>query len=64
MLEGKDLACVRGERMLFRHLDFTLNEGELLLVQGLNGSGKTSLLRMVCGLLAPESGEIRWGGEE
>ncbi|MDP2878497.1 MAG: heme ABC transporter ATP-binding protein CcmA, partial [Sulfuricella sp.] len=40
MLEGKDLACVRGERTLFSHLNFTLNEGELLLVQGANGSGK------------------------
>ena len=64
MLEGKDLACVRGERTLFSHLDFALNEGELLLVQGPNGSGKTSLLRMVCGLLAPEFGEIQWRGEE
>ncbi|MHB1292343.1 MAG: cytochrome c biogenesis heme-transporting ATPase CcmA [Sulfuricella sp.] len=64
MLEGKDLACVRGERTLFSHLSFTLNEGELLLVQGANGSGKTSLLRMVCGLLAPEFGEILWRGEK
>ena len=64
MLEGKDLACVRGERTLFSHLNFTLHEGELLLVQGANGSGKTSLLRMLCGLLAPEFGEILWRGEE
>ncbi|MHB9101161.1 MAG: cytochrome c biogenesis heme-transporting ATPase CcmA [Sulfuricella sp.] len=64
MLEGKDLACVRGERTLFSHLSFTLDEGELLLVQGANGSGKTSLLRMVCGLLAPEFGEILWRGEK
>ncbi|MDD5241929.1 MAG: cytochrome c biogenesis heme-transporting ATPase CcmA [Sulfuricella sp.] len=64
MLEGKDLACVRGERALFSHLNFTLHGGELLLVQGANGSGKTSLLRMVCGLLAPEFGEILWQGEK
>jgi heme exporter protein A len=64
MLEGKDLACVRGERTLFSHLDFALNEGELLLVQGTNGSGKTSLLRMLCGLLSPAYGEIHWRGEE
>ena len=63
MLEGKSLACVRGERTLFSRLDFALGEGELLLVQGANGSGKTSLLRMVCGLLAPEFGEISWHGE-
>lgn len=64
MLEGKDLACVRGERTLFDHLNFTLHEGELLLVQGANGSGKTSLLRMLCGLMAPEFGEILWRGEK
>ncbi|MDD5328596.1 MAG: cytochrome c biogenesis heme-transporting ATPase CcmA [Sulfuricella sp.] len=64
MLEGKDLTCVRGERTLFSHLDFVLREGELLLVQGANGSGKTSLLRMACGLLAPEFGEISWRGEK
>lgn len=63
MLEGKDLACVRGERTLFSHLSFSLRDGELLLVQGDNGSGKTSLLRMACGLLAPEFGEILWRGE-
>lgn len=64
MLEGKDLACVRGERTLFSHLNFDLHEGELLLVQGANGSGKTSLLRMVCGLMAPEFGDILWRGEK
>lgn len=62
MLEGKNLACVRGERTLFSRLDFSLDEGEALLVQGANGSGKTSLLRMVCGLLAPAGGEILWRG--
>lgn len=63
MLEGIDLACVRGERTLFSHLSFTLEEGEILLVQGANGSGKTSLLRMICGLLTPAFGEIRWFSE-
>jgi heme exporter protein A len=63
MLEGKDLACMRGDRTLFSRLDFALGEGELLLVQGPNGSGKTSLLRLVCGLLAPEYGEIYWRGQ-
>ncbi|MBS4096374.1 MAG: cytochrome c biogenesis heme-transporting ATPase CcmA [Sulfuricella sp.] len=63
MLEGKDLACVRGDRTLFSRLNFVLDAGQLLLVQGTNGSGKTSLLRMVCGLMAPAHGEIRWRGE-
>lgn len=62
MLEGKDLACVRGDRTLFSRLDFALSAGELMLVQGTNGSGKTSLLRMVCGLMLPAYGEIRWRG--
>ncbi|TAL21227.1 MAG: cytochrome c biogenesis heme-transporting ATPase CcmA, partial [Nitrospirae bacterium] len=64
MLEGKDLGCVRGARALFSHLNFTLRDGELLQVQGANGSGKTSLLRMLCGLTPVAEGEIRWGGAE
>ncbi|MDP2852436.1 MAG: cytochrome c biogenesis heme-transporting ATPase CcmA [Gallionella sp.] len=62
MLEGKDVACIRGGRTLFSHLDFTLRNGELLQVQGANGAGKTSLLRMLCGLTSTAEGEIRWGG--
>ncbi|MDX9765781.1 MAG: cytochrome c biogenesis heme-transporting ATPase CcmA [Ectothiorhodospiraceae bacterium] len=63
MLEIHNLACMRGDRLLFKQLHFRLDRGELLLVSGHNGSGKTSLLRMVCGLLAPAHGEIRWQGE-
>lgn len=62
MLEGIDLACQRGDRTLFSHLNLRLDAGELMLVQGTNGSGKTSLLRMVCGLMLPAYGEIRWRG--
>lgn len=62
MLEAKDLACVRGDRTLFSRLGFVVGDGELLLVHGSNGSGKTSLLRMVCGLMAPAYGEIHWRG--
>lgn len=63
MLTAKDLACVRGDRRLFAHLGFALESGGRLHVTGENGSGKTSLLRMLCGLSPPESGEIRWHGE-
>ena len=63
MLEGIGLECVRGERTLFRDLDFKLERGALLRVAGENGSGKTSLLRIVCGLTPPAAGELRWRGE-
>ena len=63
MLEASNLECVRGEKSLFRGLSFRLEPGACLLVQGANGSGKTSLLRMLCGLSQPAQGEIRWNGE-
>ncbi|WP_374325305.1 cytochrome c biogenesis heme-transporting ATPase CcmA [Azonexus sp.] len=63
MLEADNLECVRGERRLFAGLSFKLEAGELLYLQGRNGAGKTSLLRMLIGLLPPEAGAIRWQGE-
>ena len=62
MLEAVDLECRRGGRTLFRGLSFALKRGELLRIAGANGSGKTSLLRLLCGLLTPEAGEVRWKG--
>lgn len=61
-LTAKNLTVFRGERCLFSGLDFALSAGEALLLEGRNGSGKTSLLRAVAGLLEPESGKIRWNG--
>ena len=63
MLEAVDLECVRGERSLFRGLSFRLERGQSLFLQGANGSGKTSLLRMLCGLVAPAHGAVRWNGQ-
>ncbi|MBI3523129.1 MAG: cytochrome c biogenesis heme-transporting ATPase CcmA [Betaproteobacteria bacterium] len=63
MLTATNLACIRGDRRLFAGLGFTLESGGHLYVTGENGSGKTSLLRMLCGLSPPETGEIRWQGE-
>ncbi len=63
MLEVSRLECVRGERSLFADLGFRLDGGEMLNLQGRNGSGKTSLLRILCGLAHPAAGEIRWRGE-
>ena len=63
MLEVSNLACVRGERTLFSGLSFTVEPGTLLRVAGPNGSGKTSLLRIVCGLVLQAEGEVRWKGK-
>jgi heme exporter protein A len=63
MLSAHDLACERGERLLFKNLGFALGNGEVLLVQGSNGHGKTSLLRILCGLSVPVAGEVIWRGQ-
>ena len=62
MLQGNNLECVRGDRTLFSGINFLIKPGELMQVRGPNGSGKTSLLRMLCGLAVPSSGEICWNG--
>ena len=63
MLEARDLECERGGRKLFGGLSLSAGPGELLRVAGPNGSGKTSLLRILCGLLTPSRGEVRWKGQ-
>ncbi|MSQ18339.1 MAG: cytochrome c biogenesis heme-transporting ATPase CcmA [Betaproteobacteria bacterium] len=63
MLVATGLECVRGERSLFRDVGFSLAPGTLMRVMGRNGSGKTSLLRILTGTLEPLAGEIRWHGE-
>ena len=57
-----DVACRRGVRILFSGLNETLAPGELLWLRGGNGRGKTSLLRLVAGLAAPEHGQVLWDG--
>jgi len=63
-LEAVDLECVRGDQQLFVGLNFELEAGSALQVEGTNGSGKTSLLRLLCGLSMPESGVIQWCGQD
>ena len=63
MLEVSNLACSRGDHRLFSGLSFVLHPGQIMQVQGANGSGKTSLLRTLCGFLMPDEGTIIWRGE-
>ncbi len=63
-LTAENLGCERGDRLLFSGLNIALGAGNLMLVEGPNGSGKTSLLRILCGLAQPSAGVVRWRGEE
>ena len=61
-LRGKDLACERGGRLIFSALDFSLAGGEALVVTGRNGAGKSSLLRLIAGLLRKSGGRLEVTG--
>ena len=63
MLSLHKIQCRRGERELFNGVELALQRGELLQVEGPNGSGKTSLLRIIAGLSEAAAGEIRWRNE-
>ncbi|MCK5395794.1 MAG: ATP-binding cassette domain-containing protein, partial [Gammaproteobacteria bacterium] len=58
MLKVQSLECVRDDRLLFSDLSFSVAEAEVLQIEGPNGSGKTSLLRIICGLRLPEAGQV------
>lgn len=62
-LAFEDVSCLRGGRLLFEGLSFTLDEGGAALVTGPNGAGKSSLIRVAAGLLKPAAGVVKVEGE-
>jgi len=63
LLQGVDLSCIRDDRVLFEGLSFELSAGQVLLLEGKNGSGKTSLLRILCGFREADAGQVKWCGD-
>lgn len=64
MLQAEGLAAFRGERLVFRDLDFSVPPGGALVLVGANGSGKSTLLRLLAGLVRPIAGRLLWDGED
>jgi heme exporter protein A len=64
VLQAEALAAIRGERLVFRDVSFTINLGGALAVRGPNGAGKSTLLRLLAGLLRPAAGHLLWRGED
>ena len=61
---ARNLECIRDDRTLFSGLGFEVDPGQALVLEGRNGSGKTSLLRILCGIRLPEAGQVLWDGED
>lgn len=59
-LNVSQLSCERQGRLLFKNINFTVSNGEGVYIQGHNGSGKTSLLKILAGLISPASGQVLW----
>ncbi len=64
MLEAKELTCIRDDWTLFSGLSFKLEPSQALLIEGRNGSGKSSLLSLLCGLRSPDAGRLFWNGQD
>ena len=60
---GTDLTCIRGERLVFTELSFSIKKGQILHLKGPNGSGKSTLLRLMAGLIRPAKGVVLWKKE-
>lgn len=59
-----NLTCSRNEQILFSGIGFSVHAGQLLMIEGANGSGKTSLLKTLCGFIPPDEGEVLWRGSD
>lgn len=64
MIEARNLACVRGGRLVFSGVEFELEAGQILALRGPNGSGKSTLIRLLAGFLPPAMGHIGWQGQK
>ena len=64
LLQAHDLACWRAERLVFAGLSFEVSPGEALLLTGANGAGKSSLLRLLAGLIPAAEGQLLWDGQD
>ncbi len=62
LLQVRGLSCYRGEVCLFENMEFSLRGGEALQIEGANGAGKTSLLRIIAGMTPPDEGDVLWCG--
>jgi heme exporter protein A len=62
--QAVSLECIRDDRQLFSDLNFSIVPGQALVLEGQNGSGKTSLLRIICGIRLPEAGDLTWNGKD
>jgi heme exporter protein A len=63
-LAAEDLGCIRGDRPIFAGLDIALHAGHALVLSGANGSGKSSLMRVLAGFVQPAAGTVRWRGHD
>lgn len=63
-LTARNLSCIRQDRLIFKNIGFNVNPGEVLWVKGKNGAGKSSLLRIIAGLLKQAKGDISWKGAD
>lgn len=62
-LDGRALSCERGGRVLFQNLGFSVGSGQAMIIQGSNGAGKTSLLRIITGLSQAVDGAVTWNNQ-